>query len=200
MSEEEFIDPFENEGNMDMDMDIDDFNAFEKPELVENNRYWKKDDNSTSVELWNEYYGKYFSKYGYNELPIAYFDNVNNTAYYPNLGEKIEGHPNCRDICMYIQNKLLKQGYFHTDLYLDNYYNCNNIVMNEKKFYCPIDFIKMIKLENLRKDQNIISDLKNKGIESDYFNEEFLGINNFFKKYLKYKKKYLELKNKFNVS
>jgi hypothetical protein len=104
---------------------------------------------------------------------------------------------NCEQICQYIQDILIKQGYFHTDLYNSgSSYNCNNIVINTAGIPFPIDFSKMIKWDENPKFDNKSTDLKSKGIESIYFN--LLVEHIYSKKYHKYKIKYLKLK-KLNI-
>ena len=208
---EEFNDPFSNqEFNDPSNLLMDDYNPFEKPELVniDGLEYWKKkNDFINVVELWNEYYSQYYTTYGYNEIPYAGFDNTNNIGYYPNLGIKVKDYFeknkinfNCKDICTILQDKLIKQGYFHTDLYNGSLYNCNNVVFNKHTIPCPIDFIKMRKLETIIADKMKIEDLQSNGIQSIYFSElsTHIGGNKYYNKYLKYKKKYLRLKNFLN--
>ena len=79
-------------------------------------------------------------------------------------------------------------------------YNCNNVVFNQHLIHCPIDFIKIRKLKTFITDITKNTDLQSNGIKSIYFSElsTHIGGNKYYNKYLKYKKKYLILKNFLN--
>jgi hypothetical protein len=98
-----------------------------------------------SLDMWNTLYNPD------NGLLLRISDHplmnhiYNNEKYlfFPELGNEVT--ENCKNACKIAQEKLENIGYFHTDLYYNDYYNCNNVRKVNEDYY-PIDFFKIVKI------------------------------------------------------
>lgn len=81
-----------------------------------------------------------------NETPLMnHIYNNEKYLFFSELGNEVT--ENCKNACKIAQEKLENIGYFHTDLYYNDYYNCNNVRKVNEDYY-PIDFFKIVKIDS----------------------------------------------------
>jgi hypothetical protein len=100
----------------------------------------------SSFDMWNTLYNRDNGLLlKINETPLMnHIYNNEEYLFFPELGNEVT--ENCKNACKIAQEKLENIGYFHTDLYYNDYYNCNNVRKVNEDYY-PIDFFKIVKID-----------------------------------------------------
>uniref|UniRef100_A0A6C0BVC8 Uncharacterized protein n=1 Tax=viral metagenome TaxID=1070528 RepID=A0A6C0BVC8_9ZZZZ len=97
-----------------------------------------------SLDMWNTLYNPNTGLLlRINETPLMnHIYNNEKYLFFSELGNEVT--ENCKNACKIAQEKLENIGYFHTDLYYNDYYNCNNVRKVNEDYY-PIDVFKIVK-------------------------------------------------------